>query len=546
MLNRRQFLLSAGALAASCSSVRPVPTVYKADHPGYPYHPIVFQLDLSILTYQLYGQSLVWPFDPYYEDMVGWTHGRDRFLDKVRSWVASRAATHGPAGDSLARLRGPGVLSGRPNNPGHDPILYRYSQVYPWTNCLNRPLRWVLYKTPRAITGRINDVYVCVGGNASGGEPRLIKHLANPARSTNAGDTLFCFEGGTGDKGEPGQPASQSLMGCVLLRDTGSRDYDVHIAFRGSRSGAGGRALRQALSHKDARGNPDWITDMGYTKIGAKTGARSITTTGAVSRGFTTSMASMMPQVMAVLTNIAELRAGVAPSHITVTGHSLGGGLAQMFTSAILLGGDYGPNATGPNMPKRLAAWPWRSIKLVTFSSPRAGNAEWARILTETKLQSEFFTSRIAPTDSDALRVTDETIVARLLARDRPAAYRVLISTDPITTEKVGGGGKHVGKTVYVDQRRVFPVGLDFAAHEIGEVRDYITTSLGDKRVPPSAWAYPTQSEVNPGRVDGNKGSVTEVKRLAAALARYSKANGLHLDPASYDRDVAAFIALMS
>ena len=36
---------------------------------SFPYHPLVYHLDLSILAYQLYGQTLVWPFDPYYEEL---------------------------------------------------------------------------------------------------------------------------------------------------------------------------------------------------------------------------------------------------------------------------------------------------------------------------------------------------------------------------------------------------------------------------------------------------------------------------------------------
>ncbi len=47
---------------------------------GLPYHPLVHHLDLSILAYELYGQTLVWPFDPYYVESGDWKGGRDRFL----------------------------------------------------------------------------------------------------------------------------------------------------------------------------------------------------------------------------------------------------------------------------------------------------------------------------------------------------------------------------------------------------------------------------------------------------------------------------------
>ena len=42
-------------------------------------------------------------------------------------------------------------------------------------------------------------------------------------------------------------------------------------------------------------------------------------------------------------------------------------------------------------------------------------------------------------------------LAARLSDATRPAAFRVLVSTDPVTTTKVGGGGNHVGTTVYVN-----------------------------------------------------------------------------------------------
>jgi len=60
---------------------------------------------------------------------------------------------------------------------------------------------------------------------------------------SGARDVLLVFEGGTGDKGDPGQPSSQSLMGFVLLRHAPTGDhYDVHVTFRGNRSGSAGRA----------------------------------------------------------------------------------------------------------------------------------------------------------------------------------------------------------------------------------------------------------------------------------------------------------------
>ena len=251
---------------------------------------------------------------------------------------------------------------------------------------------------------------------------------------------LLAFEGGTGDKGEKDQPSSQSLMGFVLLRHwPGSEDYDVHISFRGSRSGKLARTVWQANWDKNASGNPDWITDLGFDRLKEGKVRRLITTTGEVHRGFAHSMQSILPQLFGSLRKVAEL-APRGPKRIYVTGHSLGGGLAQHFVSAVLLGDQYGPAGAGEQMPAALRGWPWKQIKLITFSAPRAGNESWAETLTTGSLESEFFSTAFVPIDDKALAVLDPGILPRLIDQDHPAGYRVLISTDPVTTEKVAGG----------------------------------------------------------------------------------------------------------
>ncbi len=49
-----------------------------------PYHPLVLHLDLSVLAYQAYAQALVWPFDPYYEDLASPDGDRDATMAAVR------------------------------------------------------------------------------------------------------------------------------------------------------------------------------------------------------------------------------------------------------------------------------------------------------------------------------------------------------------------------------------------------------------------------------------------------------------------------------
>jgi len=131
-------------------------------------------------------------------------------------------------------------------------------------------------------------------------------------------------------------------------------------------------------------------------------------------------MRATLPQVVRCLQKVAALISGRRPDNIFVTGHSLGGALAQHFVSAVLLGDRYGPDASGAAMPTALRAWPWQDVKLITYGAPRAGDAEWARTLTESRLDSEVFSTAI---DS----------------YDRPAGFRVLFVKDPITTSRVTG-----------------------------------------------------------------------------------------------------------
>lgn len=121
-------LLLATGCAHSPSTATPTEPWAGKDLGSFPYHPLVYHLDLSILTYQLYGQSLVWPFDPYYEEMED---GRDAFMSQVQAWTKIHGADQLQRAAGLDAYRGPGVLGGFANNPHHDPIIYNYSRLHP-------------------------------------------------------------------------------------------------------------------------------------------------------------------------------------------------------------------------------------------------------------------------------------------------------------------------------------------------------------------------------------------------------------------------------
>ncbi len=450
----------------------------------------------------------------------------------------------------LGGYRGPGVLGGFDDNPRHDPIVFRYDRLYPWGRTITHvDGRWTEYLTPSEITGQIRDVYMCYRETGRPEGAVAIEHVVSgrDASAPGARDVLLAFEGGTGDKGEAGQPASQSLMGFVLLRYwAGRNDYDVHIAFRGSRSGSVGRAIRQAYSDSRAKGNPDWITDVGFDPVRPEMGGALITTTGAVFRGFARSTKSILPQLFRCLSEVARLAPRSSPKRIFVTGHSLGGALAQHLVSAVLMGNRYGPDGTGDAMPTALRGWPWRQIKLITFSSPRAGNEQWAETLTKHGLASEFFSTRIDTLDRTALSMTDPSILPRLIDPGQPAGYRVLITTDPVTTQKIIGG-KHVGKSVYLNEPSILATFAlpDVGSHELTKLRDFMVAGLADQRIPPTAWRYREMKDVNSERNAARRGSVGEFVKLGAALERYYRGNDLWFDHAAFARDFELFKTIL-
>lgn len=316
-----------------------------------PYHPLAYHLDLSSFAYHLYGQTLVWPFDPYFEEFANRSRSRIRFMQNVRAWAKQKGAEQVKDGAKLGGYRGPGVLGGFDDNKYHDPIVYRYDRLYPWGKSITHSGGlWTEYMTPKKITGQIRNVYMCYRKTGQPLGAVAMEHVVtgHDASGSNARDVLLAFEGGTGGKGARGQPASQSLMGFVLLRYLpGLKDYDVHIAFRGSRSGSVTRAVRKALSEDKASGNPDWITDLGYNRVEPNNSGAIITKKGSVHRGFTESMKSILPQIIHCLRKVDQIEPRNLPNHIYLTGHSLGGGLAQHFVSAVLLGDKYGPGGMG-------------------------------------------------------------------------------------------------------------------------------------------------------------------------------------------------------
>jgi hypothetical protein len=346
---------------ASCTSARNTETTWENKELGsFPYHPVVYHLDLCALSYQLYAQTLVWPFDPYYEEMSNWDYDRTKYMRKVRDWADEQGAEQVRAKAGLGAYRGPGTLGGYDANENHDPLLFRYDRLHPWVPSYTNPSTkaWDVVKAPDRITDRIGDLFVCYRTTAGAPGDVSLEPLPPKGddRKPDAPDVLLAFEGGTGAKGDAGRPTSQSLMGFVLLRTKDTGGYDLHVVFRASRSGSLFRALTQAAKHKE-EGNPDWITDLGYNQLDPQSGA-PISTVGTVSRGFAHAMIAILPQLFGCLEKVSEIRKGAAPDQIYVTGHSLGGALTQHFVSAVLLGNRYGPGGIAARRQRGAGAHP--------------------------------------------------------------------------------------------------------------------------------------------------------------------------------------------
>jgi len=183
-------------------------------------------------------------------------------------------------------------------------------------------------------------------------------------------DDLIVFEGATGqmDNKEP----AWSPMGYVLKRQT-STGYQVHIVFRGSRSGNGMRAALQ--SGVQSKGNPDWVTDLDGDLVANTNICGQANTT--VSRGFANAFQRCRGSLQAALSWVKTSAGDVAPERITVSGHSLGAALACMTFSAIHYGADW--SSTGASgLATLFPGWPFAQTRAYCFALPPVGNKEFS------------------------------------------------------------------------------------------------------------------------------------------------------------------------
>ena len=320
----------------------------------------ILQCDLAILSYHLYHQSVIWPLDPWYDVMTrGMSDRRVLFMEKVHNLCDSRGAAEGFRGPSSASFQG------TRSNRDLDPVISRYDQLNPRLPAFTGTADgYISIKTPEYITSKIKTVEVAqyeARPNITSA-PTANRVTINPVCDYPDGtDHLIAFEGGHGLVELTTEPG-WSLMGYVLMRKDPNdpKIHDIHIAFRGSRSGGSiGRTVIQALGK---RGNPDWVTDMANFKVENKW----VSKVGNAGKGFSYALQTCFGTVYQALILLNRLYG--TPRKITVTGHSLGAAMAGQMALAMTNG------RFSEYLVHALPNWPWNTLRYVGWAQPTCGS----------------------------------------------------------------------------------------------------------------------------------------------------------------------------
>jgi hypothetical protein len=327
-----------------------------------PYKSILYHLDLSILAYHLFAQTLIWPWDPFYEQMRNkrTQMRRDNFMGLVRASL--------PQGKSIT-----GIDKKTRNNtycPDHlDPVLADYSRINPTKNCIFRPdggTKWEVFSANLKITDTLKSGRMVLMGQDI--NPNNRGNIYN-----NSGtDRIYFFEGKTGqrkDKLSVPEDGQKTMLGFVLERqDPSDPDkYYLHIGFRGSRSGDAISAFREA---RKGKGNPDWVTDMQLDSMNHDS-EFSPYDKDKVPDGFALSVKSAMDNIFKILYFIQIKRNNTAPLKINLTGHSLGGALAGLCAAWLVQ--NWKANKSKYNLTNDWD-FPINNLTVYTYGAPIFGN----------------------------------------------------------------------------------------------------------------------------------------------------------------------------
>lgn len=323
----------------------------------------ILHCDLSILSYHLYHQSVVWPLDPWYDVMTRkLSDRRTLFMAGVHDWCDAVDPGDGFRGPSSATFGGN-------SNRELDPVVTRYDQLNPRLPAFTGTADgYVTIQTPKYLTDRIRTLEVAryndspnLNGHPQGNRVEIFEVCDYP----NGSDHVIGFEGGHGLSALTTEPA-WSLMGYVMMRKDPADPsvHDIHIAFRGSRSG--GSVARTILQALGKHGNPDWVTDL----ANFKTDNDWISREGRVGRGFSYALQTCFGTLYEAIKRLHTIYG--PPRQVTLTGHSLGAALSCQMALAMANG------RFGAYLARAFPAWPWDSIRYVGFAQPTCGSSEFS------------------------------------------------------------------------------------------------------------------------------------------------------------------------
>ena len=252
-------------------------------------------LEFCRFAYKMYAQTCTHPMDPFYE-----VCGEQLVSD-------ARARMMGAIHEELGTDE---------NEVKFDPIRYHMG-IAP------NPAMGTVYRA-----GTEGDPYVCfqprpidkmaayVMGVDINGEATLYPDLG-PSQRKKGVSRIAYFQGRTGMTKTWANSGWPSWFGAVVYN---VENGELVVTFRGSRSGAGGRALSQALVY--SMGSPDWVTDMQHLKGIKEPRFNDAYMVVGFWLAYLSCVESLEGAINGAL-NGAEIR------RITFTGHSLGGALAQ-------------------------------------------------------------------------------------------------------------------------------------------------------------------------------------------------------------------------
>ncbi|AJI56215.1 lipase family protein [Francisella philomiragia] len=267
------------------------------------------KFDLCIFSYKIFSQ-IVYSIDPFFEDYKNF---RNNIFNDINPNIKKR----------LDYLEMDILYDKKYNLPDFDKRNF-YIPEYDDIS---------IFDIPKSLKNKIRHIYLV--------HERKIKHMLNKKDSNNEFD-MFIFTGRTGDTSSRSTQGQVSYIGYVL-NDLNKKE--INIVFRGSRSGNVSRSALDALIK--SKGNSDWVTDMNIYKTKISDNKLNSEVKEFIfgrnyynlniSSGFALSAFSIKENLNLILQALLPYK-NDDKYMINITGHSLGGALAQICYLSMIYG----------------------------------------------------------------------------------------------------------------------------------------------------------------------------------------------------------------